>query len=238
MFITKKSLPRRSFLKGIGATVALPLLDAMVPAATALAQTAAQPLRRFGAVYVPMGAIYDQRLPTTTGPDFEFKPIMKPLERFRDHVTVVSGTGNTNFDGNHGPGPNCFLSGVPGKLTETADIQLGVTLDQVIARKIGQTTTFPSLEVATEDFTGYVGACDTGWACAYLNTFSWSGPTTPLPMEINPRVVFERMFGGTGTLEERVARMRVGRSILDSIIPEATTLQARLGAADRVWFFE
>jgi hypothetical protein len=234
MFITKKSLPRRTFLQGLGAAVALPLLDAMVPAATALAQTAAQPVRRFGAVYVPHGVIYDQWLPLTTGRDFEFKPIMKPLERFRDHVVVVSGTGNTNYDGNHGPGPNCFLSGVPGKLTETADIQLGVTLDQVIARKIGQTTTFPSLEVATEDFTGYVGACDTGWACAYLNTFSWSGPTTPLPMEINPRVVFERMFGGTGTLEERVARMRVGRSILDSIIPEATSLQGRLGAADRV----
>jgi hypothetical protein len=234
MFITKKSLPRRTFLQGMGAAVALPLLDAMVPAATALAQTPAQPLRRFGAVYVPMGAIYDQWLPDTTGPDFEFKPVMKPLERFRDHVTVVSGTGNTNFDGNHGPGPNCFLSGLPGKLTETADVRLGVTLDQVIARKIGQTTTFPSLEVATEDFTGYVGACDTGWACAYLNTFAWSGPTTPLPMEINPRVVFERMFGGTGTIEERVARMRVGRSILDSIIPEATSLQGRLGAADKV----
>jgi hypothetical protein len=234
MFITKRSLPRRTFLQGMGAAVALPLLDAMVPAATALAQTAAQPVRRFGAVYVPHGVIYDQWLPLTTGRDFAFTPILKPLERFRDHVVVVSGTGNTNFDGNHGPGPNCFLSGVPGKLTETADIQLGVTLDQVIARKIGQTTTFPSLEVATEDFTGYVGACDTGWACAYLNTFSWSGPTTPLPMEINPRVVFERMFGGTGTIEERVARMRVGRSILDSIIPEATGLQGRLGAADRV----
>ena len=234
MFITKKSLPRRTFLQGMGAAVALPLLDAMVPAATALAQTAAQPVRRFGAVYVPHGVIYDQWLPLTTGRDFAFTPILKPLERFRDQVVVVSGTGNTNFDGNHGPGPNCFLSGVPGKLTETADIQLGVTLDQVIARKIGQTTTFPSLEIATEDFTGYVGACDTGWACAYLNTFSWSGPTTPLPMEINPRVVFERMFGGTGTLEERVARMRVGRSILDSIIPEATSLQGRLGAADRV----
>jgi hypothetical protein len=234
MFITKRSLPRRTFLQGMGAAVALPLLDAMVPAATALAQTAAQPVRRFGAVYVPHGVIYDQWLPLTTGRDFAFTPILKPLERFRDHVVVVSGTGNTNFDGNHGPGPNCFLSGVPGKLTETADIQLGVTLDQVIARKIGQTTTVPSLEVATEDFTGYVGACDTGWACAYLNTFSWSGPTTPLPMEINPRVVFERMFGGTGTIEERVARMRVGRSILDSIIPEATGLQGRLGAADRV----
>jgi len=158
---------------------------------------------------------------------------MKPLERHRDYVTVISGLGNTTSDGNHGPGPNMFLSGRPGKLTETADIELGVTLDQVIARKIGQTTTFPSLEVATEDFTGYVGGCDTGWACAYLNTFAWSSTKTPLPMEINPRTVFERMFGGTGTLEERVTRMRVGRSILDSVSSEIGALKGRLGAVDQ-----
>ena len=233
MFITKKALPRRTFLKGAGAALALPLLDAMVPAATLLAQTAANPVKRFGAVYVPMGAIMNIWTPAVTGRDFEFTPIMKSLEPFRDYVTVVSGTGNTTSDGNHGPGPNMFLSGRPGKLTETADIELGVTLDQVIARKIGQTTTFPSLEVATEDFTGYVGGCDTGWACAYLNTFSWSGDKTPLPMEINPRTVFERMFGGTGTIEERVGRMRVGRSILDSVASEVTTLRGKLGPTDK-----
>ena len=233
MFITKKALPRRTFLQSVGATVALPFLEAMVPAATALAQTAANPVKRFGAVYVPMGAIMDMWTPSTTGSDFEFTPILKPLERLREHVTVISGTGNTAGDGGHAPGPNCFLSGKPGKMTETADINLGVTLDQVIAREIGQTTTFPSMELATEDFTGFVGACDNGWACAYLNTFVWSGPTTPLPMEVNPRVVFERMFGGTGTLEERATRRRVGRSILDSIIPAATSLQGRLGADDR-----
>jgi hypothetical protein len=234
MFITKKSLPRRTFLRGVGAAIALPLLDAMVPAATALAQTPARPVRRFGAVYIPMGAIMSLWTPETTGSDFAFTPILKPIERFRDHLVVVSGTGNTVGDGGHAPGPNCFLSGVPGKMTEQADIELGVTLDQVLAEQIGQTTTFPSLELATEDFTGYVGACDNAWACAYLNTFSWSGKTTPLPMEINPRAVFERLFGGGGTPEERLERVRVGRSILDAIIPDAANLQQRLGAEDRV----
>ncbi|MBI4265288.1 MAG: DUF1552 domain-containing protein [Acidobacteria bacterium] len=231
--MTKMSLPRRTFLRGMGAVVALPLLDAMVPASTMLAQTPARPVRRFGAIMVPQGAVMDQWTPTTAGADFEFSPILKPIERFRDHVVVVSGTGNTTADGGHAPGPNCFLSGLPGKKTETADIELGITIDQVIARQVGQTTTFPSLEVATEDFTGFVGACDNGWACAYLNTITWASATQPLPMEINPRIVFERMFGGTGTPEERVARMQLGRSILDSIIPEATRLQSGLGSRDR-----
>jgi hypothetical protein len=132
MFITKTALPRRTFLKGTGVALALPFLDAMVPAATALAQTAAKPTMRFGAVYVPQGAIMDRWTPSTTGSDFAFSPILKPLEPFRDDVVVVSGLGNTRGDGGHAPGPNCFLSGRPGKLTETADISLGVTIDQVI----------------------------------------------------------------------------------------------------------
>lgn len=233
MFITKKSLPRRTFLQGMGVTLALPLLDAMVPAATALAQTAAAPTKRFGAVYVPQGAIRDKWLPDVVGRDFEFSPILKPLERFRDHVVVVSGTGSTGADAGHAPGPICFLSGVTGRKTETADVRNGVTLDQVFAKQLGQTTPFPSIEVATEDFTGFVGACDNGWACAYLNTISWAKPDAPLPMEINPRVVFERMFGGSGTAKQRAARMQVGRSILDSIIPDANRLQTSLGARDR-----
>ncbi len=233
MFNSKMSLPRRTFLRGMGVTMALPLLDAMVPASTALAQTPARPVRRFGAVYVPQGAIRDQWLPEVVGEDFTFSPILKPLERFRNYVTVVSGTGSTGADAGHAPGPICFLSGVTGRKTETADVRNGVTLDQVFARELGQTTTFPSLEVATEDFTGFVGACDNGWACAYLNTIAWAKPDTPLPMEINPRIVFERMFGGSGSPEQRIARMRVGRSILDSIIPEATRLQSTLGADDR-----
>jgi hypothetical protein len=233
MFVTKLSLPRRTFLKGVGATVALPLLDAMVPAATLLAQTPAKPIKRFGAIYVPQGAIRDQWLPQTTGADFDLSPILSPLGKFRDQLVVVSGTGSTGADAGHAPGPICFLSGVVGRKTEMADVRAGMTIDQLLAKEVGQTTAFPSLEVATEDFTGFVGACDNGWACAYLNTISWSGPETPLPMEINPRVVFERMFGGAGTVEQRVARMKVGRSILDSIIPEASRLQDTLGAKDR-----
>jgi hypothetical protein len=233
MFITKLSLPRRTFLRGIGATMALPLLDAMVPASTALAQTAANPVRRFGAVYIPMGAIMEQWTPPTAGTGFQFSPILKPLEPFREHVVVTSGLSSTSSEGLHAPGPICYLSGVKGKKTEGDDILNGTTLDQVIAKEIGQNTTLPSLELATEDFTGFIGACDGGWSCAYLNTITWQTPTTPLPMETNPRLVFERMFGGSGTLEERVARRRIGRSVLDSLIPEATRLQNGLGARDR-----
>ena len=233
MFITRKSLRRRTFLKGVGAVVGLPLLDAMVPARTALAQTAARPPLRFGAVYVPQGAIRDQWLPQSVGRDFDLSPILRPLAKFQDQLVVVSGTGSTGADAGHAPGPICFLSGVTGRKTETADVRCGTTFDQTLARAIGQETTFPSLEVATEDFTGFVGACDNGWACAYLNTISWSGPETPLPMEINPRVVFERMFGGAGSAEQRLARNRVGRSILDSIVPEASRLQQGLGTKDK-----
>jgi hypothetical protein len=233
MFNTRTSLPRRTFLRGVGATVALPLLDAMVPASTALAQTPARPIRRFGAVMVPQGAVMDKWTPTTVGANFDFSPILKPLEAFRDHVVVVSGTGSTGADAGHAPGPICFLTGVTGRKTEMADIRASVSIDQVIAKAIGGNTTLPSLELATEDFTGFVGACDNGWACAYLNTISWGGAVEPLPMEINPRVVFERMFGGSGTLEQRIARMRVGRSILDSIVPEATRLRSGLGERDQ-----
>ncbi|MGB7218800.1 MAG: DUF1552 domain-containing protein [Vicinamibacterales bacterium] len=233
MFISKLSLPRRTFLRGVGATLALPLLDAMVPAATALAQTPAKPTLRFGAVMVPQGAVREAWMPAQTGSNFDFSPTLKPLEPFRDHVVVVSGTGQTSADAGHAPGPIVFLTGVPGKKTEMTDVRAGVSLDQVFAKAIGQTTTFPSIEVATEDFSGYVGACDNGWACAYLNTISWADPTTPLPMEVNPRVVFERLFGGAGTAEQRLARMRVGRSVLDSIAPEATRLRSGLGGRDQ-----
>ena len=233
MFLTKKSIARRTFLRGLGATAALPLLDAMIPASTALAQTAAQPVRRFGSVYIPMGAIMEQWTPTGTGSAFEFTPILKPLEPFRDQLVVLSGLGSTSSEGLHAPGPICYLSGVKGKKTEGDDIFNGVTIDQVIARQVGQGTPFPSLELASEDFSGFIGACDGGWSCAYLNTISWASPTAPLPMETNPRVVFERMFGGTGTVEQRAMRRRVGRSILDSLIPEAVRLQRDLDARDR-----
>jgi hypothetical protein len=233
MYITKMALPRRTFLRGIGATLALPLLDAMVPASTLLAETAAKPVLRFGATMVPQGAIMDNWTPKQVGSNFEISPILKPLEKFQDQLVVISGTGQTSADAGHAPGPIMFLTGTAGRKTEMTDVKAGVSFDQVLARKIGQDTVFPSIEVATEDFAGYVGACDNGWACSYLNTISWADETTPLPMEINPRIVFERLFGGTGTLEQRKQRMNVGRSILDSIIPEAQRLQIGLGGKDK-----
>jgi hypothetical protein len=236
MFITKKALPRRTFLRGMGVTLALPLLDAMVPAATALAQTAARPVRRFGAVYLPHGLLQSQWLPAATGADFEFTPILKPLEPFRKHLTVLSGlsAGPTVQNGGHAVAPASYLSGnVQPKQTENTDVRGSVTLDQVIARAVGQETIFPSLELATEDFSTSIGACDTGYSCIYMNTISWADETTPLPMETNPRAVFERMFGGGSTPAQRQARMKADRSILDGVLESARGLQRGLAARDR-----
>ena len=228
MFIKKMSLPRRTFLRGMGAAIALPFLDAMVPALTAMAKTAAKPARRFGAVYIPNGAIMDQWIPKTVGAGFEFTPILKPLEPFANVLTVVTNLTRSHPGsqvGDHAVSAGGFLTGVWPKRTEAEDVLANTTIDQMVAKQIGQDTPFPSLEVATEDFTGYVGACSPGFNCSYMNTISWSSPTTPLPMDINPRVVFERMFGQAGTAAQRLARMRDERSILDSIAQEANTLQ-------------
>ena len=235
MFITKMSLPRRTFLRGIGVTVALPLLEAMVPALTATAQTAANPVRRFGAVYIPHGKILDQWTPAADGRGFDFTPILKPLEVFRDHLCVVSGLDGPKDPaaGGHATAPAMWLTGASPKKTEGVDVRNEATIDQIIAKKIGQTTPFPSLELATEDFTGFIGACDVGYSCTYMNTIAWAAPTAPLPMEINPRVVFERLFGGTGTLEQRMERMRTRRSILDSVSESAERLRQGLGSRDR-----
>ena len=236
MFITKKALPRRTFLRGMGVTVALPLLDAMVPAATALAQTAARPVRRFGAVYVPHGLLYSQWVPATAGPAFEFSPILKPLEPFRDRLTVISGlsAGPTVQNGGHAVAPAAYLSGnVQPKQTENTDVRGAITVDQVIAKAAGQTTVFPSMELAVEDFSTSLGACDTGYNCIYMNTIAWADATTALPMETNPRAVFERMFGGGGTPAERQARIKADRSILDGAIQSALRLQTGLGSRDR-----
>ena len=236
MFITKMSLPRRTFLKGMGATLALPLLDAMVPAMTAQAQ-AARPVRRFGAIYVPHGLLPSHWVPATTGEGFEFSQIMKPLEAYRDRLTLVSGLygGPTVQNGGHAVAPASYLSGnIQPKQTETADVLNGVTIDQAIARAVGQDTPFPSLEVATEDFSTSIGACDTGYSCIYMNTISWGGPTSPVPMETNPRVVFERMFGGSGTAAQRLARLQENRSLLDSVAVSVRALASGLGTRDRV----
>jgi hypothetical protein len=236
MFISKMSLPRRTFLRGVGATVALPFLEAMVPAMTAAAQTAAKPPRRFAAVFIPNGAIMERWIPEKVGAGFEFSPILKPLERFRESLTVVSNLTRANpgvVEGDHAISATGWLTGVYPKRTEAEDIHAGVTIDQVLAAGIGQETPFPSLELATTDFTGFIGACTSGFSCAYTNTISWSSPTTPLPMEINPRVAFERLFGRPGSADERRARTKRNVSILDYIAQQAGELQRRLGPSDR-----
>jgi uncharacterized protein DUF1552 len=234
MFITKTSLSRRTFLRGAGVTVALPFLEAMVPAFTATVKTAAQPTRRFGAIYIPHGAIMDQWTPPTVGSGFDFTPILKPLEGFKDHTIIVSnlmrpGGESTNT---HVATAAGWLSGAIAKPTEGEDIYLGTTADQIIARQIGQDTPFPSIELAVENFSGFIGACGTNYSCAYANTLAWSSPTTPLPTEINPRVAFQRLFGRPGTSEQRAARMREDRSILDAIRDDANELRRGLGTRD------
>jgi hypothetical protein len=233
MFVFKKSLPRRTFLRGVGTTMALPLLEAMVPAFTALANTPARPPLRFGAVYIPNGATLPHWLPE--GPELELKPILKPLEPFREQVNVftnLSRAGGRSVT-DHAVSSAGWLSGAVAKQTEAEDVSVGITIDQVLARDVGQDTQFPSLEMATEDFTGYIGGCVPGYACSYMNTISWASETASLPMEINPRTAFERMFGRAGSRAERLARMREDRSILDSVREEAEELQRRVGVQDR-----
>src|SRR5438477_4182624 len=228
MFITKKHLPRRTFLRGMGATLALPLLDAMVPAGTLLAKTAANPASRLGFVYLPHGAIMDRWTPAQEGAGFEFSPILKPLEPFRDHVDIVSGLGHRAADTSavHSLSPTTWLSGVRPKPTQGMDALAGVTADQIVARKIGHETLLPSLELGTEDRSGMVGACDRDYGCIYMNAMSWSTPTTPLPIEINPRRAFDRMFGQTGRTKE-------DSSILDAFIDQVADLQKKVGPKDR-----
>ena len=234
MFITKKSLSRRTFLRGMGVTMSLPLLDGMVPALSAQAKSGAAPVTRYGFVMIPHGVINEQWIPATAGRDFEFKRIMKPLEPFRNQLTVV---GNLDL-GYHPPGAAhtspapMWLSGGGFKKTDGADVEAGTTVDQIIAQRIGNETPFPSLELGAADLTSVVGACETGFSCTYLNTIAWSSPTTPLPTESNPRAVFERMFGDPGTREQRLQRLREDRSILDAILHAEGRLRRQLSKSD------
>lgn len=235
MFITRKALPRRTFLQGLGTVVALPFLESMAPAMTSLSQSSARPPLRFGAVYFPNGATMPHWMPTTTDGTLDLKPILQPLAPFANQMTVINNLtragGTTVTD--HAVSSAGWLSGAVAKQTEAEDIRVGITIDQVLAGQIGQETPFPSLEFATEDFSGYVGGCVPGYSCAYMNTISWASETTPLPMEIDPRVAFERMFGRAGTPAERQVRMREDRSILDSIAQEARALKGQVSATDR-----
>ena len=237
MNIFKKSLPRRTFLQGAGASVALPFVSAMVPSLTALAQTAATRPKRAGFIYVPHGMIMTESVdywtPTTVGENFEFTSTLKPLERYRDQLTIVSNLMGADGVGQHTGAPAAWLTDTYPKKTQGADIEAGTSIDQVIAKQIGQDTVFPSMQLAIEDVSTLVGTCDAGYACSYLNTVSYASPTEPLPNQVNPRTIFERMFGGTGTAEQRRARMRQNRSILDSIYEESERLGKSLGSPDR-----
>jgi hypothetical protein len=230
MFIARKALPRRTFLRGLSATVALPFLDAMSPALRASTRAP----KRLGFAYFPNGAIMENWIPKTDGIGFEFPPTLAPLAPYRDKLVVVGNLARAGTTiGDHAVAAAGWLTGVYAKKTEAEDVLAGPTIDQLIARQIGRETVFPSLELATEDFTGYIGGCTPGFSCTYMNTLCWESPTTPVPMEINPRVVFERLFGRTGSSAQRQARQAEDRSILDSISEEASHLRSTLGPRDR-----
>ena len=234
MFITKAALPRRTFLRGAGVMLGLPLLDAMAPALTALAQSPAAPRTRLGFVYFPNGAVMEQWIPETVGKGLTISPTLTPLEPFKDRMVVYGNLARAGTTiGDHAVAAAGWLTGVYAKKTEAEDVLANTTIDQIVARHIGQDTPFPSLELATEDFTGYIGGCTPGFSCTYMNTISWASPTSPLPMEIDPRVAFERLFGRTGTASQRAARMAEDRSILDSISGEAKRLRTKVGTRDR-----
>jgi len=232
MIITRKALGRRTFLRGIGATLALPLLDAMIPAATALAKTAAQPVRRLGFVFMPMGCDITRWTPPGENLD-QLSPILSSLAPVREHVTVITNMELQNaYPGSHATSNAAFLSAAKAKLTESTDYYLGTTVDQIAAQRIGQGTQLPSLELAM-DLLQVVGQCDNGYACAYQNNLSWSSPTTPLPAEAHPRIVFESLFGEGGSIAERRNALRKKTSLLDSFLGDLASLQKNLGPADR-----
>jgi hypothetical protein len=244
MIVTKAALPRRTFLRGAGAALALPLLDAMVPSMTALAQTPAKPLKRLGFIYMPNGVAMnhsgiDYWTPAGEGRNFQFSQILSPLSAYRDRMVVISGldhnqaeAGDDGASGDHTRGTSSWLTGVYPKRTEGADVHNGISADQVAAQAIGGQTALPSLEMGI-DLNFLAGQCENSYSCAYLNTLAWTSPTTPLPTENNPRVVFERLFGDGGSREQRAAQTRRNRSIIDSVLDDFHRLQRRLGPADR-----
>lgn len=233
MFITKKALPRRTFLRGVGTSLALPLLDAMVPAATAQAATAAKPVSRLGFVYMPMGSHIDQWTPPNEHDLAELSPTLQSLAPVREYATVLSNMELRNaYPGTHATSNAAFLSAAKAKWTESTDYYLGTTVDQIAAKEIGQSTQLPSLELAM-DLVSMIGQCDNGFACVYQNNLSWSSPTTPLPAEAHPRLVFETLFGEGGTSQERLEAMRRRASLLDWVRDDIVRLQNELGAGDR-----
>ena len=237
MFITKKHIPRRTFIRGVGVTVALPLLEAMLPAQTPLRKTAAAPVRRFVGIWHPHGAAPGYWSPLQEGSNFEFSFITKPLEPFRDRVVLITGLDMPEAmateeepGGDHARGA-ALLSGARPRRNAVSPY-LGVTIDQLIAKKYGQDTILSSIQLGVED-TGNFGNCNWGYSCAYSNSISWPTPTQPLPTQVNPRVAFERLFGEGTSSEERLAGRKQNASILDSVTHELGLFKKDLGAGDR-----
>ena len=233
MIITKKALARRTFLRGMGATVALPLLDAMVPSMTAFARTPAAPVRRLGFIYMPMGCDLSRWTPSGEGRLSELSPALQSLAPVVDQLTVISNLELKNaYPGTHATSNAAFLSAAKAKWTESTDYYLGTTVDQIAAKQIGQQTLLPSLEMSM-DLLQTIGQCDNGYACVYQNNLSWSSPTTPLPAEAHPRIIFERLFGEGGNAEDRRAALERKASLLDWVRDDITQLQNTLGPEDR-----
>lgn len=235
MFINRKQLHRRTLLKGAGVSLALPLLDAMIPSMTALADTPASParLRRLGFVYIPMGCDITRWTPPGDERLEQLSPTLSPFAPVKEHVSIISNLELRNaYPGTHATSNASFLSAARAKRTESTDYHLGTTIDQIAARQIGHETQLPSLELSM-DLSAMVGQCDNGYACVYQNCLSWSSPTTPLPPEAHPRIVFEQLFGEGGTAAERRAALQKRASLLDSVRDEFSRLSQTLGPADR-----
>ncbi len=243
MIIPKPAISRRTVLRGVGATLALPLLERMTPT-NALARAATTPVVRFCTVYVPNGIVMERWTPTAEGADFAFTPTLRPLEPFRDHLLILSGLDNTGArsrsgaSGAHAKPAGAFMTGIePLPTTGSSSLSLGISVDQIIANSLGQETPLPSLELGLEgaDTVNGVGTCDVGFSCAYQNRLAWSGPSTPLPIETNPRAVFDRLFGAIDSTDPQARRARLERqgSIINSVLEKVDRLQGGLGRRDR-----
>ncbi|MEN8774439.1 MAG: DUF1552 domain-containing protein [Akkermansiaceae bacterium] len=233
MIITKKALSRRTVLRGFGSAVALPLLDAMVPAATAAKLTAAKPVKRLGFVFMPMGCDLSRWTPKSKDSLDELSPILKSLGSVRDHVNILSNLElQPAYPGTHATSNSAFLSAAQARQTESADYFLGTTVDQIAAQHIGKETQLSSLEMSM-DLMQTVGQCDNGYACVYQNNLSWSSPTTPLPAEAHPRLIFESLFGEGGSAKERRSALKKKASLLDFMNDDLQSLKRELGPADR-----
>ncbi len=232
-YIKKKFIPRRTFIRGVGATFALPLLDAMVPAATALSKTPAMGPKRLGYVFMPMGCDQSRWTPRSEKTLYKLSPILDSLKEVKNDLTVFTNMElRPAYPGSHATSNSSFLSAARAKPTESSDYYLGTTADQVAAKQIGQDTQLPSLELAM-DIMQIVGQCDNGYACVYQNNLSWSSPTTPLPAEAHPRIVFENLFGEGGTREERREALKKRASLLDSIVADMNRMKRDLGPSDQ-----